>query len=220
MIAPHRGPLQPTLLATVAAVAPSVEVRPARPADIAPVSASLARAFEDDPVMEWLFPARNRLRRLERFFAVEAGFSLRKGTAYTAVDHAGAALWMPPGQWKVGAAQMIRTAPTMIRLLGSHLFTALAGLGVIERAHPGAPHFYLSVLGTDPARQGHGVGGAAMRPVLDRCDHDGLGAYLESSKEVNISYYERFGFEVTAELQMPKGPKVWGMWRDPQEPAA
>ncbi len=33
--------------------------------------------------------------------------------------------------------------------------------------------------------------------MLDRCDEDGVGAYLESSKESNIAYYARFGFRVT-----------------------
>jgi GNAT superfamily N-acetyltransferase len=72
------------------------------------------------------------------------------------------------------------------------------------------------VLGTDPSAQGQGLGSAVLHPVLEQCDADGVGAYLESSKERNIGFYARHGFRVTAELRMPRGPKLWAMWREPR----
>jgi carbamoyl-phosphate synthase large subunit len=49
------------------------------------------------------------------------------------------------------------------------------------------------------------------------CDREGIPAYLESSKDRNVPYYERFGFKVTKEIALPRGgPLVWAMWRDPQ----
>ena len=41
-------------------------------------------------------------------------------------------------------------------------------------------------------------------------------AYLESSKERNVAYYARHGFRVREELDLPRGPRVWLMWRDPR----
>jgi ribosomal protein S18 acetylase RimI-like enzyme len=90
-------------------------------------------------------------------------------------------------------------------------------LSTIEQAHPRQPHWYLAVLGTDPLHQGRGIGTALMAPVLERCDEEGLPAFLESSKESNVPYYERFGFRVERELKLGKGaPSVWPMWREPQ----
>ena len=80
----------------------------------------------------------------------------------------------------------------------------------------GEPHWYLAILGTDPPHQGKGVGGALLAPVLTRCDTEGTGAYLESSKPDNVPYYERFGFRVSGQIDMPDGPTMWPMWRDPQ----
>ena len=56
-----------------------------------------------------------------------------------------------------------------------------------------------------------------MESGLLRCDADYAPAYLESSNPENIGYYERFGFRVTGEIQLPDGgPSLWPMWRDPR----
>ncbi|MCB1038392.1 MAG: GNAT family N-acetyltransferase, partial [Acidimicrobiales bacterium] len=87
----------------------------------------------------------------------------------------------------------------------------------IEKAHPKEPpHWYLALIGTDPAHQGEGVGGALIGAITQRCDAEGLGAYLESSKEQNVPYYARHGFDVVAEIRMEDGPTMWRMWRDPK----
>ena len=55
-----------------------------------------------------------------------------------------------------------------------------------------------------------------MAPMLEGCDRDGVGAYLESSREENIDFYARHGFRVTGERRLPRGPRLWPMWRDPR----
>jgi GNAT superfamily N-acetyltransferase len=104
----------------------------------------------------------------------------------------------------------------MLRAIGPRIPRALRGLGMLESAHPREPHWYLSVVGTDPAEQGKGVGTALISPMLDRCDEAGLGAYLESSKPENVPYYQRFGFAVTGQIDLPDGPPLWPMWRAPR----
>ena len=193
-------------------------VRTATDDDVDALAASMARAFADDPVMRYVFGDRTGVeRRLTTFFAIDARRHLGAGHAlYTNDDRSAAAFWAPPGEWRTPMAHVLRTAPTMLRLMGRRIVPALAGLQQVERRHPSEPHWYLAALGTDPDHQGKGHGGAVLAPVLERCDREGLPAYLESSKERNVPYYRRFGFDVTEEIRFGKGPLLWGMWRDPR----
>jgi RimJ/RimL family protein N-acetyltransferase len=65
--------------------------------------------------------------------------------------------------------------------------------------------------------QGQGVGTALINSVLDRCDREGLPAYLEASSERSRALYERLGFTFTGTtIDLPDGPHMWSMWREPQ----
>jgi N-acetylglutamate synthase-like GNAT family acetyltransferase len=92
----------------------------------------------------------------------------------------------------------------------------LRGLRAVEALHPAEPHWYLAVLGIEPERQGEGNGGALIQPVLEDCDRQEVPAYLETARERNVDFYTRHGFRVTDELELPDGPPVWLMWRDPR----
>ena len=196
-------------------------VRPAGAADVPDMSVTLAQAFEDDPVMTFLVPEPDRLDKLRRFFVMLARIQhLPHGGCYTTEDCAGAALWDPPDQWKMPASALLRSTPTLLSVLGVGSVRALRTLAQVEKLHPHQPHWYLAVLGTAPEHQGKGIGSSLMAPVLDRCDEQGLPAYLESSKESNIAFYNRHGFEVTREIELRNGPTLWAMWREPRPPDA
>lgn len=197
-----------------------VEARPAQRDDIPGIAAALTRSFDDDPVMGYMFPKPGqRARNLKALFASESKRALGKGSLFT-IDDAralGAAIWSPPGLWKVGGVELLGQLPLLLTM-GSALRRSLGVLTRMEKVHPHEPHWYLNVLGTDPDHQGKGVGSALITPILQQCDEEGVPAYLESSKESNIPFYRRHGFVVTGEVVIPGGPTLWPMWRDPQVP--
>jgi GNAT superfamily N-acetyltransferase len=182
------------------------------------IARSLALAFEDDPVFAHLIPPTRHTRRLQRFFVDDIDTFRRRGRTVLTTDGCdGAALWSPPGDWKMHASDIARSTPAAVKVFGRRLPLALQTLSVVEAKHPEEPHWYLAVLGTAPTAQGNGIGAALLAPILERCDGEGIGAYLESSKPENVPYYERFGFVVHEEVPLPKGgPPVWRMWRDPR----
>jgi GNAT superfamily N-acetyltransferase len=197
----------------------NLPVRPATTADVPGMADALAHAFHDDPVMQWLFGSEppRPVRYLRPFFAHEGRRHLKHQEVYTVDSVTGAAYWDPPGHWKTSTLGMVTLAPVMIRGIGRRTLKALQGLGRMEKAHGEHPdHYYLAVLGTHPDQQGKGIGSALMTPVLSKCDRKGLGAYLESSKESNVPFYQRHGFEVVGEVTFPSGPTIWPMWRDPR----
>jgi hypothetical protein len=52
--------------------------------------------------------------------------------------------------------------------------------------------------------------------MLDRCDAEHVPAYLETGTERNVSFYERHGFKVRDMIDLPRGPRMWLMWREPR----
>src|SRR5262249_24908653 len=108
-----------------------------------------------------------------------------------------------------------------IRAFGTErLMRSNACVSLLEKRHPRFPHWYLLLLGVDPPAQGQGVGKALVRPILERCDREGLPAYLETGKERNVRFYASLGFDVMEEIALPGGgPKIWLLLRNPSPSA-
>ena len=79
-------------------------VRRVVPSDVATLVEVLARAFDDDPVPQWLFRGDRRRRRgLRKFFAIQLRHTyLERGEVFTTEDLAGVAMWSPPGRARPG----------------------------------------------------------------------------------------------------------------------
>ena len=180
------------------------------------ITASLARAFFDDPVASYALPSdRRRPSQLARFYRERLRTLLADELVFCDESCRAAALWAAPDRWHTPLSELLRT-----RIFSWRTPLFLAGGMRVERRHPTEPHYYLAILGVDPSAQGEGLGSAVLRPMLDRCDTEGVPAYLESSKASNVPFYERHGFRVTGEVELPFGPPLWLMWRDPLQLSA
>ncbi len=177
------------------------------------VIAILTLAFSTDPATRWTWPdPKTYLEAFPHFAAAFGGAAFEKGSAHR-VGSAGAALWLPPGTGPDDAALMavmMRTADPATAGDGPQLMQQMASY------HPHEPHWYLPLLGADPAHQGSGVGSALLRHATDQCDRNGVLAYLESSNPRNIPLYERHGFEILGRIQAGSSPVITPMLRKPQ----
>ena len=190
-------------------------VREARVGELAQLSATLGDAFATDPIFQWLFPGqRRRDTRMRRLFEIElALYVFPAGRAFTTDDFRGANLELPPGRWKMTVP--LPGAIGFMRVFGMRLPRASRLQRFFERNHLQEPHYYIRSLGVATRFQGQGLGTALLHPTLDRCDREGLPAYLEASTERSAALYERLGFVHLGELQVPDGPWFWPMRRPP-----
>jgi ribosomal protein S18 acetylase RimI-like enzyme len=183
------------------------------------MAAQLAKTFWDDPVTSHVFRREaTRDAALRAFFATQMRADyLPFGGCYTTDGYAGSAIWAPAGKPLHTGLGAVLTMMPVLPYVWNRLPTTLRLLNVIESMHPKEPHWYLASLGTAVELQGKGIGTALMRPVLAHCDAAGLPCYLESSKERNVPFYRRHGFEVVREVPLPNdGPPIWTMWREPR----
>jgi len=199
----------------------NLSIRAASPDEYPELAAMLVRSFCSDPFHGWLFPDdAARPVRQSRLFRRLLPLYGRHGVVHTTEDRAGVALWDPPREGGPGLAELLTFVVRVLPVFGWRALAVAEGMAPLAALHPGEPHWYLSVLGSDPARQRRGVGTALLRPVLARCDRDGVAAYLESSRPENVPFYERFGFVVEAPLPMPRGgPSLYRMKRAPRSRA-
>jgi len=200
------------------------DVRLATPGEIGELAGVLARAFVRDPFYAYLAgDAPERTQRMrDGWVGILRFTSNGLSTTYATDDHAGVALWHPPGYDGAGFIDSLRLLPSGSRLAGGgrrlrQISKAVEALEERRRHHAPMPHFYLAALGVEPERQGEGVGTALMQPVLARADAERTHAYLETATGRNVLLYERQGFSVVEELTLP-GTDVhgWLMRRAPR----
>ncbi|MFD0384710.1 GNAT family N-acetyltransferase [Streptomyces stramineus] len=198
------------------------EIRRAGAQERDAISLLLGEAFMEDPVSRWVFPDEEHRRAVHpEFFGVSLDAALREGWVDVADDLSAAALWVPieangaagagEGHGDGGIVEALAAADA-----GNERVRTVAEL--TDRAHPvERSHFYLPAIVAAPGRRGEGRGSALLTPVLDRCDREGVPAYLEASNERSKALYERLGFVFTGTaIVLPGGPPMWPMWREPR----
>jgi ribosomal protein S18 acetylase RimI-like enzyme len=187
-------------------------------------AATLAHAFQDDPLMVYAIPdPADRTRLLPDVYARMIRFGVLTGEVYvTAGAVEGVALWLPPNaKWtreNIEASGMHET-PSIIGDDAYQRYREVVGREWQARERDMTdPCWYLFLLGVEPSRQRQGLGDALMRPILERADTDQIACYLETENERNVAFYCRHGFDVivNGEEADASGVRFWTFSRMPQ----
>lgn len=206
----------------------------------------LAAAFEQYPWTQWTVDARDHRERLRALYLLTlTGLVVPYGAAMVAVEHRcstlsssdgagtprrpapaadavaanggiiGVAAWLRPGT--VVPDQVLRDLASRSGALRGNRASAAetADETVSQHAFPDA-HWYLGAIGVTPGAMSRGAGSALLSAGLARADSDGLPVRLETSLRRNVALYQRHGFRVVAQVELPPGaPPCWVMHRDP-----
>lgn len=202
-------------------------VRRLREDEIGAAVEMLARAFSEAPLPRFVTPDPVRRDEVNRWaFRALLRYGLPYGEVWADVgsDGAvrGAAIWWAPEFVDADSERAARVGfvdpPAALDPDGQARLTEVGAhtAGLHHRVAPDR-HWYLALLGVEPALQASGIGGAVLRPMLDRLDAESLPAYLETAQPRNVTYYPRHGFEAAGEVILPSGSlTLWGMRRDPR----
>jgi RimJ/RimL family protein N-acetyltransferase len=189
-------------------------VRDAGRADLPRLAPMLAAAFQDDPVMAYIFPdPAVRRARLPGFLSVIFKSDLPAGACFMTDNAEAATTWRAPGRGHLSFREMLQQAWPWVAAAGPALPRALIVSAASDANHPEEPHWYLHIAGCSPQAQGKGFGSAVIRAGLARSDADGVPAYLETANEANLAVYGALGFQVTHRWTVKDGPRCWSMLR-------
>ena len=168
---------------------------------------AIVQAFSADPVARWMYPdSQQYLRYLPGFVKAFAGAAFEHGTADCVDGYPAAALWLPPGIHPDEKALYALLQESVAERDQAEVFALFEQM---DAYHPAEPHWYLPMLGVDPAYRGNGYGSALLKHALARCDRDGKLAFLESTSVESLRLYKRHGFELLGTIQVSSSPPLF-----------
>ncbi len=183
-------------------------------ADLARILDMFCRAFDQDPHINWMVRQdAHRVRAIRDLFGLLLD-PARGGQLHATSQLDAAALWFAPEGAGKGISSDLSFFIHYLPIAGWSSAPAKAWrLKRLQAQRPPGPHYYLQLLGVDPASQGQGRGDRLLGELTRRCDLEGVPAYLETSREDNAAYYARHGFRVVARHRLSRQCMLFSMLR-------
>lgn len=109
-------------------------------------------AFAADPMARWTWPlAHQYLAAMPRMIRAFGSSAFSNGSDFCTDGYAGTALWLPPGVHSDDEGLGAVLESTVARSLTPETTAVFEQMATY---HPTEPHWYLPLIGVDPAHQG------------------------------------------------------------------
>jgi ribosomal protein S18 acetylase RimI-like enzyme len=188
--------------------------------DLDKASEVLGLAFLDDPDTMKIMPDDEiRIKKLRHFFRCFIKFGLIYGEVYApSPDVEGVAVWVHSSTKDITLWRSLRSGfMGLIFKVDGKAMKVFSSYGKQMDEETGSvidrDHWFLFILGVDPELQRKGFGTKMIEPMLDRIDKEKLPIMLDTNKQNNIGYYQKFGFEVVKNYKVLDNDH-WGMVRE------
>lgn len=200
---------------------PDAKPRQVTPEDFMDVAQQMARAFYDDPCFSAFWPESSRKGQLMTwwfYIHVKYHHYRNQNPMYYLAPGGATAMFLTHKTWQESTSTLLLLFPVNMWLCGWSISTYKEYSKMhheMQQLHPTTPHWYLAMLGVDPAYQRQGLGRVVMEDPMRECDEKKMEMYLESSNPVNISFYQRLGFVQCAEPVKGRSAILTSMLRKP-----
>jgi ribosomal protein S18 acetylase RimI-like enzyme len=180
----------------------------------------LEQAFLTDPLLNFIYDDTiDEPGKLNWFFRVTFRLVALYGECFSTAEKDGVLMILPPEQTRMTIGKIYRSGilAAPFRMGWAPFSRMMTFMDFAEEEHKAAAsfdHYYILTVGVLPARQGMGVGKKLMARALAIADANNMPCYLETQNKNNVPIYQRFGFEVVSDKEIPKGGlHNWGMLR-------
>jgi GNAT superfamily N-acetyltransferase len=183
-------------------------------------AAVLAAAFWDYPMMGWFFAGAGEKygEHLTEMCRLSCELRLLVGWPLLGVEIDGKLA----GVACVATAEDIHDVPELpvmeerlMARVGPEVEQRFEAYAKVKDANlPAGVHWYLTMIGVDPACHGKGCGGVLLRRIHEMVAADSTvtGIGLDTQAPANVALYEHFGYEITAKT-MVGDVDMWCMFR-------
>ncbi len=167
----------------------------------------LIHAFEQDPMFIKLFKGPKKHRQMKAFFRFVYQRNQLLGNTFLSDSHIKPSyvcfIEKPKRRHKIRLKDKFKLALKMVTLTFHIPIKSLNFLSkydtVTKKQRPKEKHYYLTMIGVSPEKQGLGIGKMVINSIHEMVLKD-LGVFsicLDTENSLNVSYYERLGYRLT-----------------------
>jgi len=177
----------------------------------------LTNAFSEDSMWKEVFNDEDKNRVLTE---VMVRFCLKYGNVYSTSDNLEGVMAIAPHDKDMTVLRLIRSGAFFLSMkIRSEAEKMKVLSNAVEEAKKSlnlGPYIHLLIMGVSQEFQGKGFGGKLLRAIIEKAETERKPIYLETQKEENINFYEKYGFSVKKKVILPEplNLPMWLMVRD------
>jgi hypothetical protein len=174
----------------------------------------LTNAFSDDSMWKEVFNDEDKNRILTE---VMVRFCLKYGAVLSTSDNVEGVMAIAPHDKDMTTWRIIRSGAFFLSMKIANEAKKMEVLtNAVEEAKKSLnldPYIHLLIMGVS---QGKGFGRKLLRALIEQAETEKKTIYLETQKEENVQFYEKYGFSVEKKIMLPEplNLPMWLMLRD------
>lgn len=180
-------------------------------------ASTLINAFAGDRIFERLKLSPKMVRRM---YEIPLKIGFRYGEVYSISERCEGVMVFCSDEWaSVNLGHMAKSGAFfssigLLKILANkHMRKLFVTLEEDKKKLDIGPFLYLMVIGVLPESQSMGYGGRLLDFLCERADREGKALYLETQNKKNVTWYEKFGFQVIKEISFADWLPLWEMVR-------